>query len=212
MAAQAAVPSTSLLATLLRRTLPSFKNGILPNTRLVGIDVTQTHISLAISDRSQQTAVPFGILARTAKPSADALILHSAFQHAANHDPKADLAISGIVVGVSPDTNAPHPEYIDTLISGSDQKGPFFPDLAAVLFYSEAHALTRALHAYDDFLDSVHLLPRNLESRKLKRFAAAMDPKIPPEELQTGPAATAHTSTSDILQAVLDDMKQQETR
>lgn len=139
--------------------------------------------------------MPFGILARLS-PTADPVILQSAFGKV-----EEALDISALIVGVSPDRE-PDMELIDALVEKD-----VFPDLYGVLFYSEAHALQRAVASQRDFVDAMQMIPERLETRKQKRFAAAMNPKIAKEELMMSHGTRAQISATEILQAVLQDLQ-----
>lgn len=209
-AANAALTSagaSSAFSRLVQTSIAALRHHVTPTSRLVALDITPTHISLALSDRTQQQAVPFGILARTAKVSADAKILASAFSAIRQHAPEEDhqqLPIHALVVGVSPDRPDVSIDYTRELMHHQT----FFPHLNAILFYSEAHALQHSIHAQRDLINALRLLPDDLETRKLKRFTAAMNPPTAKQQLLDDVSSRAQLGPTDILQAVLRDLNQ----
>ncbi|CDF36363.1 unnamed protein product [Chondrus crispus] len=206
MSAAAVSASRAPLQQLVHRSLPSLRHTLTPNSRLASLDITPTHVSLAISNRLRDTAFPFGMLARTSKPSADALILSHALAHAeAVSDPPAALDVHALVVGLPPASESSASTLVPYLAELLQEEA-LLPDLQAVLFYSEAHALSAALRAHSDFLDALAELPVRLETRKLHRFDAAMNPKVPREQLEQGLDSKARIAATDVLQAVLDDL------
>lgn len=210
-ATAAASAAPSLLSALRCRSLASFKQKLAAHTRLAALDITPGHVALALSDRGREAAVPFGVLARTAKPSADARILRSALRRADRMDPAGALDVSGLVVAVAPGGAEAAAAYTaDLLAELEDGVGMLFPGLSAVLFYSEAHTIARSVRAQNRFLHSAALLPQNLESRKRKRFASHMDPKVPVESMNTDPSSKARISASEVLQIVLEDLRRKD--
>lgn len=179
-----------------------------PQERLAALDVTATHVSFAVSDRSQRHAAPFGVLARTGDMRIDARSIARAMTHANSFEPTGKLDLCALVVGAAPDEAVPF-EYLDGLLRhGLDDKEviPPFPDLKAVLFYSEVEAIERALTDLNDYTRAIRLLPERQESRKFGRFQTAMHPVVKCDELNVGATARARLACSEILQAVLDDM------
>lgn len=209
MATAASATVRPSLQSLLYRSIPSLRHSLTPSSRLASLDVTPSHVSIALSNRDRDTAFPFGLLARTSKPSADALILSSALRLAESRDPGQPLNVHALVVGLSPtDGEADNVvNYVHHLLEEDD----LFPGLRGVLFYSETHAVRHAVDAQRDYKEAVKSLPVKLESRKLPRFAAAMNPKVGPEEVQYTFESRATISASEILQAVLDDLKREQS-
>lgn len=206
MSAAAVSASRAPLQQLVHRSLPSLRHKLTPTSRLASLDITPTHVTLAISNRLRDTAFPFGMLARTSKPSADALILSHALARAeAVSDPPAALDVHALVVGLPPASESSASSLVPYLAELLQEEA-LLPDLQAVLFYSEAHALSAALRAHADFLDALAELPVRLETRKLQRFDAAMNPKVPREQLEQGLDSKARIAATDVLQAVLDDL------
>lgn len=204
-----AVPLLDLLVvqstTALRQALPA-------GAPLAALDVTPTHISLAQSDPSRSTAAPLGVLARTDTPSIDARILSSALSRASNLDEHAGRA-AGLVV-VSP------PLHRDDVVTYArellvrhhpeDDQRTLWPGLKAVLFFSEAHVLRRSLLQRDDYARALKLLPSHIERPVRNRFDRAMLPPMSADELEDDVSTRARMSASEVLQAVLDDMREKE--
>lgn len=190
--------STGALATRLR-----------PGARIASLDMSPTHVSLAVSDRERGKAVPFGVLARMSSPALDARTMLPAMRRADAMELSGSLDVQALIVGVPPVTAAPF-DYVRELLregeESSEEGTTLFPGLAAVLFYSEVDAVLRAVKAQAEYSRAVSMLPLTLESRKLKRHAAAMNPKVSPEDLVANRASRARVSASEVLQAVLDDI------
>ncbi|CAN8061940.1 unnamed protein product [Agarophyton chilense] len=195
-ASAAAAPSYTIL-----RSIGALRSHLTPASRLASFDVTRTHLSIALSDASRQHAAPFGVLARTALPSADAKILSSAFAHIPDHQMQPH-SIHALVVGVSPIQPHISMSYTTHLLQHID----FLPNLSAVLFYSEAHALRNAIHTQLDILNALKLIPDDLETRKRKRFESAMYPRISKHQLIDSVSSRAQISPTDVLHAVLRDL------
>jgi hypothetical protein len=179
-----------------------------PRTRIAGLDITQTHLSISVSDRDRRQAVPFGVLARCGSATDDARALSRAIAHAHTADPRGSLDLAALVVGAPPGEEAGF-EYVEALMRhGEDDEEivPPFPGLDGILFYSEAEAVRRALLGVEDFVRGVKLLPPRLESRKFGRFDTAMNPAVDATELVDDLSARARISASEVLQAVLDDL------
>lgn len=189
MAAAAAAAAKPKLQNLICRTVPSFRHILPADTRVAALDVTRRHVSIALSDPSRTRAAPFGVLSRI-NPTADARLLQPALE---------PLSISGLIIGVSPSTT-PDIQFIEELIANET-----LPDLHGILFYSEAHALKRAISACDDFVDASKMLPQ-LETRKRGRFIDAMNPRVSHDDLETGFRTRATISATEILQAALEDL------
>lgn len=216
MSAAAAAPLSAAtrppLQQLLHRTLPSLRHSLTPTSRLAAIDVTPTHINLAISNPVRDTAFPFGLLTRTAKPSADARILASSFARAETFaDPPHPLQVHALVVGLPP-ASEPGADAVVSYVDQLLREDSLLPALKGVLFFSEAHALASALKGHHDFVHALESIPPRLESRKLKRFDAAMNPKVPSDQLQTGFHVSARIAATEILQAVLDELTRQDRK
>lgn len=202
---------------LICRSTEALRAALKSNWRLAALDVTKSHISISVSDRSLTQAFPFGILARTAEPHVDAKILTSAFRFGDKYDDDG-LQIGGLVVGVSPEANETidytkqllEDQVTDELESATEEEA-LFPGLKGVLFYSEAHVLQSAIRAQQDFITAIEKIPPRLETRKQKRFAAAMNPRVPPESLVRTASSRARISATEILQAVLDDIHRSTT-
>lgn len=193
---------------LLCRSVQALAKRIRPQTRLVALDITPTHVSLAVSDRLQRNAAPFGVLARSGEVHIDARSISRAVRHANALEEKGSLDLCAIVVGSAPDEPAPF-EYVDGLLRhGLDDEEVIrpFPDLDAVLFYSEAEALRRALTDLDDFVRALKILPGLRERRKLSRFQTAMNPVVKEEEIVLEGQTRTRLACSELLQAVLDDL------
>lgn len=117
-----------------------------------------------------------------------------------------------LVVGLSPADREADSDDAVAYVQDLLQEDGLFPGLRGVLFYSETHAVRHAVDAQRDYKEAVNILPVKLESRKLRRFAAAMNPKVGPEEVEYGFESRARISASEILQAVLDDLKHEQSR
>jgi hypothetical protein len=188
----------------------AFASRLQSQFRVVALDVTSTHVGVAVSDRDRRRAAPFGILARSGSVSHDARSLARAFAHANREDSEGSLNVGGLIVGTPPHAHD-HFEYIDGLIQhGADDTEivPPFPELSGVLFYSEAAALERTLAAADDIVRAMSLLPERLETRKFNRYATAMHPRVSSDDLNNDAQSRARIAASDILQVVLDEMSQ----
>lgn len=216
MSASAAVTATASMASrqlptldsLLCRSVASMHRQMHPGKRIASMDVTNTHISLALSDESRRSAIPFGILNRTRSVTADAKILSSAIEKAAQFD-RAPLQITGLVIGIPPTTQEENEVLTYTRHLLEDNTGKvdsLFPDLKACLFYSEAHALVRAISDHRDFIEAIKILPTKLETKRESLFDLAMFPKVAPEDVLDDVSVKARISTSEVLQAVLDDL------
>lgn len=206
------------LESLLCRNVASLHRVLQPNMRIASLDITQTHVSMALSDVRLGTAAPFGVLARTKSATVDGKLLTSALKKAEEMN-ESSLDIGGLVIGVPPtnDGKTRAISYTRQLLlqddgDGSDDSNSdsnsntLFPDLKGCLFYSEAHALWHALQAHRDFTDAIRVLPDRMESKRRSHFDVAMYPVITKDDLVDDPSTKARISASDILQAVLDDM------
>lgn len=208
-AASAASHQLPTLDSLLCRSLPALYQQLTPGRRIASLDVTSSHISIALSDETRRSAAPFGILARTKNASIDAKILTSAMTKVSEFE-KSPLQITGLIIGVPPisgDQEAVVTYARALLKQNVGLPDVLFPDLKACLFYSEAHALLRAVSGHRDYINAMRLLPPNLETKKLRRIEAALYPKVPTEELIDDMSVEARISASEILQAVLDKLE-----
>lgn len=208
MAAAALSSAPAPLRSLLCSSAAALSSRLAPFQRVAGLDITPTHLSVSVSDRSRRAAAPFGVLARSGTASEDARALARAISHAHAADPRGSLDLAGLVVGAPPGGRAEF-DYVEALLAhgvGDDEVIRPFGDVGAVLFWSEAEALRRAATGIDDFVDAVHALPPRLETRKFGRFDRAMTPKLDPALLEKDLAARARISASELLQSVLDDM------
>mmetsp|Transcript_21412 Transcript_21412/g.36807 ORF Transcript_21412/g.36807 Transcript_21412/m.36807 type:complete len:302 (+) Transcript_21412:133-1038(+) len=94
--------------------------------RILGLDVSKSFISVAISDSFLQFAAPFGVLNRV-DPATDAKLIRRAFYMTKGTKPKPmdDLYISGVVVGVrvpvengwDSDQVKEHTKYVEELLT-----------------------------------------------------------------------------------------------
>lgn len=192
------------LSTLLCQSLTQFRSQLTPASRLLSLDPTPTHVNLAVSDPTNTTAIPFGVLTRTPKPQADAKILSSALQHAEKEDENNGLPIHALVVNVPP-LHASHVfEYIRDLV----QIQGFLDDLKSVLLYSEAHVVRRIMLEQHDFTSALRVLPHKMERRRRKRFQEAMHPHMAGADgLMNRYEGSARLAASEVLQVVLDELK-----
>lgn len=237
---RAATTTTSLLDKLLRPSLGALHASLPPNARLLCLDVTRTHVALSVSDTSRTTAFPFGILCRTASPSADARILSSALSltseigaRSAVEPPKARQvpalesadapvtddhddftpSIQGLVINVPcapADAKAVAVDYARALLQQA-HLARLVEDLKACVLYSEAWAWKHALQRAHDLTNAVSLLPPKLENKTRPRFEGAMFPTLTTHHLldlhaPVAREAVARISSSDVLQAVLDQL------
>lgn len=211
--ASAAVAAATLRAPfaynkLLCDSVGTLRSRLRPFSRVAGLDISRTHISVAISDRDRRRAAPFGILARSENPADDARSLARAITHVHTTDPRGSLDLAALVVGAPPGEQAAF-DYVEGLLQygeNDDEVIKPFLSLEGILFYSEAETLKRAIADVEDFVDGVRSLPPRLETRKFGRFDRAMTPKIDPSLLENDLAARARISASEVLQSVLDDM------
>lgn len=202
--ARAPVPFRSLLCD----SAAALSARLQPFQRVAGLDVTPTHLSISVSDRSRRAAATWGVLARSGSAADDARALARAVAHAHAVDPRGSLDLAALVVGAPPAAR-PDFDYIEALLrygEGDPEVVRPFADVAAVLFWSEAETLRRAVADVEDFVDAVHTLPPRLETRKFGRFDRAMTPKVDPSLLEKDIATLARISPSEVLQSVLDDM------
>lgn len=191
---------------------------ILPQSRIMALDVTSTHISLAVSDVTGEKAAPFGVLARTKSPTVDAKLLSKAFENVEKFD-NSSLFVSALIISVPPSPQNAKlaisyaQDLVDARLGTSTEEAQpgeicnsLFPNLQACLLFSEAHALLKAVRAHHDYVDAVTKLPVRLESRRRSRFETAMNPKVAAEDLRIDLSVKARISASEVLQAVLDDL------
>lgn len=208
-------------------------------SRVLALDVTQTHVSAALSDCARRRAYPLGVFARTGSASADGLLLTSALRAALtfgaegraggedgggghgrgenDNDGTGAVAagkVEALVVGAPPQAGATDhvAEYAAAMLGqaprGADDDAPaVLPGLRAALFYSEAHALHRALAAHADVAGAAARLPLRGERVRVRAFERAMHPIVEAGALQAGYAARGRISASEVLQAVLDEME-----
>lgn len=193
---------------LLCKSVSSLAKRLRPRTRVAGLDISPTHLSIAISDRERREAAPFGILCRSGDAAHDARSLARAIRHADRLEPGGSLGLAALVVGSARGAQV-ESEYVEKLIRhGEDDEEviPPFANLDGVLFYSEAEALRRAIIGMEDFKRGVQLLPPRLETRKFGPAHTAMNPRPDPEDLKDGIAVRAQIGASEVLQAALDDI------
>lgn len=191
------------LSTLLCQSLNHFRSQLTSNSRLLSLDPTPTHVSLAVSDPTNTTAIPFGLLARTPKPQADAKILASALQRAEKLEERHGLHIHALVVNVPPLRASRVFEYVRDLV----QIQGFLDELKSVLLYSEAHVVKRMMLQQHDFTSALGVLPDKLETRRRKRFLEAMHPRTDDaDSLMNRYEDGARLAASEVLQVVLDEL------
>jgi hypothetical protein len=179
-----------------------------PGARVAALDISPTHLTIAVSDRGRRQAAPFGVLARSGSVTDDARALARAITRANATDPSGSFDIAGLVVGAPPNAPAEF-SYVDgLLLHGADDEEVIapFPGLDGILFYSEAEAVARAVTGVEDLVRGVELLPERLETRKFGRFATAMHPRVMANDVVDGRTVRARISASEVLQAVLDDL------
>lgn len=215
-------PGRSTFDRLLCPSIPALHQAIVPQSRIMAVDVTSTHVSLAVSDPAREKAIPFGILSRTKSPLVDAKLFSSAFANVEKLD-NTNIFISALIVSISPiersamqaisyardliDTRPNATNAADANAEGQENNtDTLFPDLRACMLYSEAHALLKAVRGHRDYIDAVAKLPVNLESRRRSRFENAMNPKMAVEDLVNNQSVKARISASEVLQAALDDL------
>jgi hypothetical protein len=213
LVAVAASPSKSGISyqRLLCGSVSALSSRLQARSRVVALDITPTHVNIAVSDRDRRRAAPFGVLARSGDMFNDARSIARAFSHANRLEPSGSLNVGALVVGVHPTAHREYApfDYVGGLLAhGADdpEVNPPFPEVEAVLFYSEAAALERAVSSADDIVRALSLLEDNLESRKFNRYATAMHPRPSAETLSAGVENRALISASEILQVVLDEM------
>jgi hypothetical protein len=213
LAAVAASASKSGLSYehLLCGSVSALSSRLKAQSRVVALDITPTHVAIAVSDRDRRRAAPFGVLSRSGDMVNDARSIARAFTHANKLDPAGSLNVAALVVGTHPTPQNEHApfEYVGGLLAhgaNDPDVNPPFPEVESVLFYSEAAAVERAVSSADDVVRALSLLADNLESRKFNRYATAMHPRPSAETLRNGIENRAHISASEILQVVLDEM------
>lgn len=195
-AAAVAAPSATRLVC---GTICTLQARLGTRARIAALDVTKTHLGLALSDVERTRAAPFGVLRRSESATTDARILKSAFMRA-NEAGLGKLDVAALVVA-SPPGVVPS-EYVRELLADPD----LLPGVQSILYYSEAHAVVRAVNASVDIAKAVETLQDRRESRKRHRFAVAMYPDIEPADFRTDRAARARISATDVLQAALEDL------
>lgn len=213
-------PGLSTFDRLLCPSISALHQSIVPQSRIMAVDVTPTHVSLAVSDPAREKAIPFGILSRTKNHLVDAKLFSSAFANVEKLD-NTNFFVSALIVSVPPIEHSAMQaisyarDLIDThpnATIAADTEGQenntdmLFPDLRACMLYSEAHALLRAVRGHRDYIDAVAKLPVRLESRRRSRFENAMNPKMAVEDLVDNQSVKARISVSEVLQAALDDL------
>lgn len=176
-------------------TLRTLASRLPVNTRIAALDVSPTHLSVALSDSALTSAHPFGVLRRGANARTDSKILTSVFD-------RLDFSISALLIGTPP--HGPPTDYVNELLSNS----ALLPDTNSLLYYSEPAAVVHAVQGAYDVRNAAKLLANRKESRKRHRFAAAMFPDLNPASLDLPQSARARISATDILQAVLDEFAQ----
>lgn len=211
-------PGVATLDRLLCSSISALHHAILPKSRIMALDITSTHVSLAISDTTREKAIPFGILSRTKSHDVDAKLFSRAFANVSKLDNK-QFSISALIVSVPPIEQSAMQavsyarNLIDARLDDSnklegqgERMDVLFPDLRACLLYSEPHALLRAVRGHSDYIDAVAKLPPRLESRRRSRFENAMNPKMEVQDLVNDQSVKARISASEVLQAALDDL------
>lgn len=213
----AAARSGATLDRLLCPSVSALHQALSPRSRIMALDITSTHVSLAVSDIMREKAIPFGILCRTNSHHVDAKLFSSAFDNVSKLD-NTPLSVSALVISIPPTERSAAQAvcYARDLIDSSprlsqleteEQKmDSLFPDLRACMLYSEAHALLKAVRGHRDYVDAVAKLPVRLESRRRSRFENAMNPKVAVEDLVDDQSVKLRISASEVLQAVLDDL------
>ncbi len=164
------------------------------STRLSCIDVTPTHISLALSDDNLRHATPFGVLARTSSAAKDASILVSATSSLP--------PIHGVIVNTPPGAANRVATYVKELLADSR----LLPHANSLLFYSESVALLRAVNSAVDVHSAASDLTDAAESRRISAFDNAMYGRVDNVELPTDRPSRAKISAAEVLQACLDDL------
>lgn len=196
------------LATLLCHTINDLRSRLTLSSRLLSLDLTPTHLNLAVSDSTNTIAVPFGLLTRTPKPQADAKILASAFQYTKDdHNPM--LQIHALVVNIPPLHAAPIFSYVDKIL----QIQGVLDDLKGVLLYSEAHVVKKLVPEQHELASAVRALPEGLDKARRGRFVEAMYPRI----ADINDRAHLHKdharlAASEVLQTVLNELNKKEDK
>ena len=175
-------------------TLQTLSSRLPRATRLSCIDVSRTHISLALSDDTLQNATPFGVLRRTSSASQDASILVSA---TCSLPP-----IHGVIVNTPPGAVNEVAKYVQELLA--DMR--LLPHAKSLLFYSETAALLRSVNSAVDVHSAASALSDAHESRRISTFDNAMYGRVDNIQLATERSARARISAAEVLQACLDDL------
>lgn len=195
MASPAAAAARGAVPRMVCSTLETLRARLGSQSRIAALDVTPTHVSLAVSDASRTSAAPLGVMRRTASPAADARILAGALSRG---DP--ELRVGALVVGSPP--GSPPADYVGELLT----EAKLLPDAESVLYYSEAAAVLRAARNAADAAAAAEKALPGRETRKRGRFETAMFPDIEAESVRADRGARARVSATEILQAALDDL------
>lgn len=190
--------------------------------RVAALDLSDAHVSVAVSTRDRTEAAPFGVLARSNTVEQDGRLLARAFRHTSYTEPAEPLDVEGLVVGLAPPSvsdNKDSHEAVFDYVRGLLDYGRSDPEihvplpgLQAVLFYSEAEALRRSIQALEDYAAGIAALPGSLERSRPRAKFEALYPTLSADDLKIDHAARARLSASELLQAALDDMERVKRR
>jgi len=188
---------------LICSTMSTLKARLNPDSRLLGLDVTRTHLSISISDSTRQRASPYGVIRRsTVGPQRDAAILRSVISKHSGDDKVLFDAIHGVIIGAESSTLSTSAAYVRDLFSDPQ----LLPSLHSFLYYSEAACVVRATNSARDVLEATQVLSALKEKRKVpSKFDRAMYASLG-ECSEIPRAQRARISSSEILQAALDDL------
>lgn len=218
--------SSSVLRHMLAPSLSSFHAELCESpaqSRVACVDLSPTHVHVAVSDVSRGQAAPFGVLCRTSSVRADAMLLSSAFARAAelsqaptvpirSPEPRdmpphyyADAAanvppfeVAGLVLSVRPPAADQAPALLDLAAALVDQQA--LPGLRAAVLFSEAHAWRYALARANDVAHAIRLLPPKTETNRRHRFDDAMFPVVGPDDLLKDAPDPDAPSTAEIAE------------
>ena len=196
-------------ASLVCPTLQSFANVLDPNQRLVGLDISPTHLSLSMSSYDQTRAYPWAIITRADNAHADASILEKGIREAEKMQGGTYLNITGLVVGWnSGGDDSEAGNYLKELVEYTDsmEGRRNFESLAGILFYNEELVIKRCRQMLKDFRKAASRIPERVERRRNVKYLLAMNPRELTDDEQLMSEVKMKLSASDILQAALDDL------
>lgn len=200
-------------ASLVCPTLRSFSSVLQAKHRLVGLDISATHLSVSMSNREKTRAYPWGIITRAKNPDVDASILMDGVKEAERLEGGALLNIGGVVIGWGRgEGDKELGDYLQRVMEWTnegDEGGDgrqIFQGLKGVMFYDQKAIVDRCKDQLLDFRNAASIIPENVERRRKVRYKLAMNPRELSQDEKLMSNAESRISASDILQAALDDL------